>query len=247
MSGKKGGLLDILFQDKQHGGGAGDGYAWHRENAINNLQGAGEAKRNEWLNEVRDVKTETGMDWKDALQEASRRRKQQDTNYQTWKQRVVGGYTGRQAQDVNCAEGKKCPGRYTKAASTTYRPGAHYKRPLSQQAAISQLRKHYREIGLSGGPEGLKKATKAMRQDISKKRAGKPLQPCPTRLITVTPKNGAPYQRRVVQKTAECADNWLYRGSGVRYHDMVGVDYGDKKDSGAYGKRRLYAKRKVNN
>ncbi len=229
---------------QQRGGASGDGYAWHRKNAINNLRGAGEAKRNAWLDEVRAVQAATGMEWKDALQEASRRRKATNGSYQTWKQRVVNGYTGRQSGDVKCAAGKKCPGKYTKAAATTYRPGAHYKLPLTQSAAVNQLRKHYRERGLAGGENGLKNATKAMRQDIAKKRAGKPLQPCPTKVVTVKRKDGTTYQRKVANKNEACADSWLYRGEGVRRHDIAGVDHGNKDRSPAYGKRRLYSKRK---
>jgi len=257
---KGGGLLDMLFGEEkhgtksrqqsqprqQHGGAVGDGYAWHRKNAINNLRGEGENKRNAWLDEVRAVQAETGLEWKSALQEASKRRKAGNGSYKTWKQRVVKGYTGRQASQVKCAAGKKCPGKYSKPASATYRQGAHAsKRPLSQQAAVKQLRSHYRARGLASGDEkGLKKATMAMRQDITKKRKGKPLQPCPTRIITVKRKDGTTHQRRIAKKTEACADSWLYRGKGVTRHDMAGVDHGNKDRSDAYGKRRLYAKNK---
>lgn len=244
---KKSGLLDMLFKD-QSGGAAGDGYGWHRSNAINNLSAAGVAKRDAWLDEVRQVADEMNMSWKDALQEASRRRASR-SGYQTVKERVIAGYKPRVASQVRCQAGRACPGAYSKPAATTYRPGAHNKRLLSQDAAVKHLRSYYRERGAAAGgsPTAMKNATKAMRQDISRlKRGSRKLTPCPTRVINVKATATRPaHQRRIVMKTPECADNYLYRGVGVRRYDFEGVDDGIGKKSRAYGLKRLRVGKKI--
>ena len=261
----KGGLIEALFGDqkggkhhggdwhskkqhggdwhskKQHGGASGDGYSWHRQNAVNNLGSTGRAKRDQWLDEVRTVH-EGGVPWKDALKQASTNRQAVSGVYRTHKQRVIDAYKPRNADSVRCTPGKKCPGKYDKPATATYRPGARSKRVMTEQAAVAALRKFYREVGLAKGNMG--NATKGMRQDISKKKGMKALKPCGTSTITVTRKDGVTYQRRVPVKTADCADSWLYRGKGVRRHDMQGVDAANKKISKASGKSKMYNRKK---
>lgn len=278
---KSGGLLGALLGDGHPGveqrGGA-DSYGWHRAdsglvdeegnsiaNARSHLQtvkqlpwedapATGESKRAAWLEEVRAVMYETGMNWRDSLKEASRRRKQTTAGYQTVVERVKTSYTGRTAENVNCTEGKRCPGRYTKPVArgndgdVTYRPNAHNvsRANLSRDAASNLLREYYKQrSGQYKG--GLKGATKAMRQDIGKKNRSRKVQsPCPTKLITVHRKDGKTYQRRIVDRQhpdyAECRSNWLYRATPRRF-DMESVDFGDG-DSPAYGINKLPKTRK---
>lgn len=56
---KKKGLLDMLFGD----------------DSVAQKGGSRSRKRNTWIDEVRAVQAETGLDWKNSLKEASRRRK----------------------------------------------------------------------------------------------------------------------------------------------------------------------------
>lgn len=244
---KTGGLIEALFGEQkggstQHGGAAGDGYSWHRLNAVNNLGEDGRARRDQWLDEVRAIHDGGRVPWKDALKQASVNRQTRNTAYRTHKQRVVTSYKPRDASAVRCTPGKKCPGKYNKPATASFRPGARTKRVMTEQAAVSALRKFYREVGLSKG--NMTNATKGMRQDISRSKGKKALKPCNTRTITVTRKDGVTYPKRVPVKTADCADSWLYRGKGVRLHDMEGVDNKNKNTSKAYGKRKLYSKSK---
>ena len=100
----KGGLLEALLDgstrkplQKQNGGASkrepGDSYAWHRAksasgvaNARSNLSAkkqlaweteslSGEDKRAAWVKEVREVMKKDGINYRDALKEASRLRK----------------------------------------------------------------------------------------------------------------------------------------------------------------------------
>lgn len=264
---KRGGLLDALHE--QHGGA--DSYHWHREpsttanysNARSHLltqkrlpweqtARTGEDKRKAWLEEVRGVMNSQGLNWRDALKVASQQRKAKINGYQTVVERVKGSYTGRRAENVDCVN---CPGKYTKpvkrdraTGDVIYRPQGHNvsRNHLSTDAAVKLLRDYYKQrSGQYIG--GLKGATKAMRQDISKKRGRKPLEkrktnvvqsPCPTKLITVTTKKGVTYQKRVVDKAhpayAECRSNWLYRDTPGKF-DMETVDYGEGHNSKAYG------------
>lgn len=212
MTDQQGGLLDLMFNEQ-----SGGDYRWHRTNAINNLAGVGEAKRDAWLNEVRAVQGETGMMWKDALREASNRRRAANPNYRTWKETTISNYRPRVAANVTCPPDKpNCPGKYDRPATSTFRPGRRNKRPMSEAAAVRVLREHYRNKGEESGD--MKAATKAMRQDISKKRnAKRVLQP------------GSP-------------DSWLYRKNPTGY-DMVGVDYGEGRKSPAWGKNKLYSRK----
>lgn len=231
-------------KQSQAGGATGDGYGWHRRNALNNLGQQGINGRDAWLDEVRAVQAQNpGMIWSDALRAASLARRANRPNYKSVKERVVSGYTGRTAAAVDCPPGKPCPGAYNKPAPTTYRPGKRLHRPLSEAAAVKALREHYRSLGHSGTMKSMKSATSGMRRDISLKRKTQPLTACGTRTITVKKPNGGTGTRRIAVKTPECADSWLYR-SAPRRHDLVGVDYGEGKDSPAYGKRKLYKKRK---
>lgn len=262
----KGGLLGALLGDQK---GGADSYAWHRApstdpqhnglpNARSHLLAAkklpweteaktGESKRAAWIEEVRGVMAETGLNWRGALKEASRRRKQNVNGYQTVVERVKESYTGRNADTVKC-NGPKCPGKYNKPVQrgndgeVKYRPHAHNvsRKHLSTDAATKLLRDYYRQRANSY-KNGIKSANKAMRQDISKVNTSRVIQsPCPTKLINVTSKKGKVYQRRVVDKShpgfAQCRSNWLYRSTPGRF-DMEGIDAGDGKDSPAYGKK----------
>jgi len=222
----------------QQRGGAG--YDAQRAVASANLA-KGEAGRSAWVEEVKAVQdANPGMSYGEALHYASQHRKEDDPNYLTVKERVVASYKPRKASDVNCAPGKACPGAYNSPATSTFRPGRRNKSRMTQQSAVDALREHYRSIGQAkGGKNGMKSATKAMRQDISKQRKGAPLVPCPTKLNSLG--------RRVVDKNADgyaqCRDNWLFRNDPTKY-DMEGVDHGESKKSSAYGKRRLNSARK---
>lgn len=253
--------------------GGADSYAWHRSassipgvaNARSHLLEAkrlpweasastGEAKRAAWIEEVRNVMATQGLNWRDALKEASRLRKQTVPQYRTVVERVKDSYTGRNAADVICSPGKTCPGSYDKDIITDdqgevkYRPNAHNvsRRQLSVEAATNILRDYYRERA-SSYKKGIQGATKAMRQDISRVNTSRVLQsPCPTKYINVTRNtNDGPvvYQRRVVDKShpdyAQCRSNWLYRDSPLKF-DMEGIDAGEGKDSPAYGVHNLH-------
>jgi hypothetical protein len=268
----KGGLLDALLASQKkiakpkkvqkpqtiQKGGA-DSYQWHRTNAHDHLKTtkklpwedeakSGENKRAIWIQEVKDVMAETGSNWKDALTEASNRRQQKINGYQTVVDRVKKSYKGRKADDVKCSNPDKCPGRYTKPVAmkdgeVIYRPNAHNvsKVHLTTDAATKILREYYKERSHKY-KNGLKGATTAMRQDISKKRKGGTVQsPCPTKLITVNKKNGTTYQKRIVDREHPdfnaCRSNWLYRSTPGSF-DMQTVDYGEE-NSPAYGKNKL--------
>lgn len=251
--------------------GGADSYSWHRSasanpahNGVANARShllaekrlpwedeekTGEAKRAAWINEVRTVMNETGLNWRDALKEASRRRKASVPAYQTVVERVQNSYKGRKAEDVNCVT---CPGKYTKPVvrdvngSIAYRPNAHKvsRTHLSETAATNILRDYYRQQAQSGAYKNMNTATKSMRQDISKVNRSRKIQsPCPTKLTNVTLRNGTVYQRRVVDRShpafAECRSNWLYRATPKRF-DMEGIDAGEGRASPAYQKGKLY-------
>jgi hypothetical protein len=227
-----------LLNTKQH--------PWEQQAAT------GEQKRAAWIAEVRDVMVQQGINWRDALKEASRRRKENIEGYATYKERVTASYTGRNAATVDCPPGKACPGKYTKPVARdqtgeiVYRPNAHNvsRAHLTTEAATHLLRDYYRQRA-NKYKNGLPGATKAMRQDISRLNKTRITQsPCPTKKITVTRrKDGLVYQRNVVDKShpdyAECRSNWLYRDNPGKF-DMQTVDAGEGKDSPAYGKTRLY-------
>ena len=269
-TGTQGGLLGALLGQK----GGADSYAWHRApsgtaglaNARSHLLATkqhpwedapetGENKRASWIAEVRSVMEETNTNWRDALKEASRRRKQGTPNYKTVVERVTSSYTGRQASNVKCTDGKVCPGKYTKGPKIdavtnerVYRPNAHKvsRVHLTADAAKNILRDYYKERAAKGTIKaGLVGATRAMRQDISKRNNKKIVQsPCPTKLVTVNKKDGTSYKRRVVDTQhvdyAACRSNWLYRSTPGRF-DMETVDYGEGQASPAYGKNVLSA------
>ena len=266
---KKGGLLGALMNDHVQNGG-GDSYSWHRQasavdgysnsrsHLLNSKQlpweaeaTTGESKRQAWINEVSQIQANMGLTWRESLQEASRRRKESIDGYKTVKQRVTESYTGRSADDVDCDE---CPGKYSKEVARSqdgeiiYRPNAHksQRRHLSAEAAKNILRKYYRDRA-EPTKLGMKRATKAMRLDISKKNSSRTLQtPCPTKMITVRKSDGTTYQRKIVDREhpgfAECRSNWIYRDNPSKF-DMQQIDYGEGKKSPAYGKRRLYLPR----
>lgn len=258
--------------------GGADSYAWHRaasadprHNGVANARShllaekrlpwedeekSGEAKRAAWIDEVRTVMNQSGLNWRDALKEASRRRKANVPAYQTVVERVKSSYSGRKAEDVNC---RTCPGKYTKPVardvdgSVVYRPNAHKvsRAHLSETAATNILRDYYRQRAQAGAYKNMKTATKAMRQDISKvnrshKRTDGSViiqSPCPTKMVNVTRRDGTVYQRQVVDKAhpgfAECRSNWLYRATPHRF-DMEGIDAGEGRASPAYQKGKLY-------
>jgi len=266
---KVGGLLDALLNDGVQRGGA-DSYGWHRgpsgiegfsnsrSHLLNKKQlpweavpATGENKRQAWLNEVSQVQGLRGISWREALQEASRQRKQNIGGYKTVVERTTESYTGRTADTVACVE---CPGKYDKEVARSpdgtivYRPNAHksQRRHLSAEAAKNILRKYYRDRA-DQTKHGLKRATTKMRLDISKTNTTRALQtPCPTRLITVNKADGTTYRRKVVDRShtgfEDCRSNWLYRDSPSKF-DMQTIDHGEGKKSPAYGKRRLYKKR----
>jgi hypothetical protein len=264
---QKGGNVSAQLQQV----GGDDSYSWHRatsadprHNGIANARShllaekrlpwedeekSGEAKRAAWINEVRTVMNQSGLNWRDALKEASRRRKATVPAYQTVVERVKNSYTGRKAEDVNCAV---CPGKYTKPVardvdgSIAYRPNAHKvsRAHLSETAATNILRDYYRQRAQAGAYKSMNTATKAMRQDISKVNRSRKIQsPCPTKMTNVTRRDGTVYQRQVVDKThpdfAQCRSNWLYRATPHRF-DMEGIDAGEGRASPAYQKGKLY-------
>jgi hypothetical protein len=222
------GLLEALFSSmpsskQQKGGAPGSGYGWHRQNAINNLKPDALVRRDAWLKEVRDIYQQGGLTWREALTLASNNRKEKTSAYQSVKDRTIAGYTGRNAQTVKCQASRPggkavCPGRYDKVASTDYRPHGHAnKRVLTQEAAKKLLKDYYRSR------KDLVKAHTAMKRDISTKR-NKALKPCPVKQIT----DSLGRTRSIAVKTAQCADNWLYKPGK---YDMSGVDHGDKKSN----------------
>jgi hypothetical protein len=192
-------------------------YDWHRTKAFANIGQAGIAKRDLWLNEVRKIYQTRKVPWREALAIASSNRVSSKPSYQSVKKRVIASYTGRKAANVKCT-GIVCPGQYDREASTTYRPQGHKnRRVLTQAAAMTLLKKYYSKRGALTNK--LIEAQKAMKTDISKKRA-RALEPCPVK--EVVDRNGV--TRRIAVKTPECADNWLYR-NGNKY-DMKGVNNG---------------------
>lgn len=248
------GLIDVIVQR-----GGADSYAWHRKNVRSHLQSrttlpweeqprSGEEKRAAWIQEVRDVMEETGLNWREAMKEASLRRQQKIAGYRTVVQRTKDSYTGRRAEDVNCSNPDKCPGRYTKPVVTrggevVYRPNAHNvsRVHLTTDSAARILREYYKERAhkYKGGRKG---ATKAMRQDISKRNKRAVIQsPCPTKTISVNGKYGR-YTRKIIDRDspdyAECRSNWLYRSTPGKF-DMESVDAGEAKSSKGYGKKVL--------
>lgn len=248
------GLIDVIVQR-----GGADSYAWHRKNVRAHLQSktrlpwegtarSGEEKRAAWIQEVRDVMEETGLNWRDAMKEASARRQQKIAGYRTVIQRTTDSYTGRRAENVKCTNPSKCPGRYTKPVVTNngkivYRPNGHNvsRAHLTAEAATKILREYYKERAHKY-KDGRRGATKAMRQDISKRSKRAVVQsPCPTKIITVNGKNG-PYNKRIIDRAhpafAECRSNWLYRSTPGKF-DMETVDAGEGSASGAYGKNTL--------
>lgn len=248
------GLIDVIVQR-----GGADSYAWHRNNVRAHLQSktqlpweekarSGEEKRAAWIQEVRDVMGETGLNWREAMKEASARRQQKIEGYRTVVQRTKDSYTGRRAENVRCSNPGKCPGRYTKPVTTrggevVYRPNAHNvsRAHLTTESATKILREYYKERAHKY-KDGRRGATKAMRQDISKRNKRAVIQsPCPTKVISVNGKHGK-YNRRVVDRDhpayAECRSNWLYRSTPGKF-DMEGVDAGEGKASKGYGKKVL--------
>ena len=201
----------------QSGGASGDGYKWHRANAFDNLQKKnGIEKRNQWINEVRQIIKEKNVTWREALVLASNARKSLNPNYATVKETVIAGYTGRKG-----ADGEKVP-------TTTYRPLRHEnKRILTEKAAKKLLKEYYRDKGMKIGD--MKKAEQSMKSDISKRRA-KPLEGCKT----VEIKDSLNRTRNIAVKTEKCADSWLYR-KPYKY-DMINVDYGNS-DSHLYNEK----------
>ena len=246
------GLLASLMKQK----GGSDSYSWHRQespgpefkkgrktNARNNLltekqhpwetsKKSGEEKREQWIMEVRNVMAETGLNWRDALKEASRIRRESNPEYQTVKQRVVESYTGRDADTVACPTGV-CPGKYNKAISVNkdgekiYRPQGHNGRKelLSTAAATEILREYYKERAY----KYKKGSKKALNADISRKNHSRKIQTsCPTKVINVN-RNGKVYQRRIIDRDhpdfQNCRSNWLYR-SNPRKFDIDRIDDG---------------------
>jgi len=194
-------------------------YDWHRNNAFTNIGTDGIAKRNKWIQEVKDIYQNGKVTWRRALSIASENRAT-NKKYKTVKERVINKYEGRQAANVKCS-GPVCPGKYDREASTEYRPQGHKnKRVLSQQAAMNLLKKYYSQRGNLTGK--LIEAQKAMKTDISRKR-NTALTPCPVKQVVSL--NGV--ARNLVTKTPECADNWLYRK--IDKYDMKGVDNGSGK------------------
>ncbi len=195
-------------------------YTWHRSKAFANIGKDGIIKRDQWLNEVREIYKARKITWREALSIASSNRAAEKPSYNTVKKRVIDSYKGRKAENVTCT-GPVCPGRYDREASTEYRPQGHKnKRVLSQQAAMNLLKQYYSKRGNLTGK--LIEAQKAMKTDISRKRT-KALTPCPVK--QVVDRNGV--ARNLATKTPECADNWLYRR--IDKYDMKGVDNGAGK------------------
>lgn len=217
-------------------------HPWEQEAAT------GESKRAAWISEVREVMTNEGLNWKMALEEASKRRQARNKQYKTVKKRVADDYKPRVAANVKC---DKCPGKYDKDVirdkngQRVYRPNAHNvsRAHLSTEAATQLLRDYYRQRA-NKYKNGLPGATKAMRQDISRLNTTRVLQsPCPTKKVNVTKKDGTVYQRNTVDKKhpdfANCRSNWLYRANPGKF-DIEKVDAGEGNKSPAYGKARLY-------
>jgi hypothetical protein len=216
------GLIDALINSmpSQKGGTPGSGYRWHRENAIMNLGTDAIARRDVWLNEVRAIYRGGQVPWKQALQQASKNRTDKE-GYLSVKDRTIASYKGRNASSVKCQADRPggkavCPGRYTKPASTEFRPQGHKnKRVLTQEAAKTLLRDYYRSR------KDLIKAQIAMKKDMSTKR-NRALEACPVKTIT----DSLNRTRSIAVKTPECADNWLYKNPGK--YDMKGIDHGNK-------------------
>lgn len=224
-------LADLgLSNGLQHGGG----YKWHHQQKGKKYTGEdvkgipqvmasksaetgrqAKAKRDQWLAEVRAFYVKGVVNWQEAMQKASAARKERAAAtgqvYKTIKERNP--LKGRTAASVNCKNPSKCPGKYDRPAQP-YPKRSH--RPLSLDQATKVLREYYKSQ-LDGGKftggnmEPIKRATKAMRQEISKTTTRK-LEP-------------------------GSSDSWLYRSKPNRY-DMKGLDNGIGKASPAYKKLR---------
>lgn len=240
--------------------GPGNGYQWHRsrkgKSAEVSFNKSARDKTKAWRDEVKAIadtleRTANGkINWPEAMKRASELRKTRNSNYKTTKEERVSALKGRTASSVNCPPGTHCPGKYTRTAKSYVKRN---KRVMTLNSAKDTLRKYYRnalangkfatETGVLKPQSERARATGAMRKDISSKRKSKPLTACPTRQIVYNRRNPRTglvqtITRRVAIKTDGCADSWLYRKSPSK-RDIKGVDYGEGKNSPAYGQRKL--------
>lgn len=201
---KTSGLLDALVKVKKDDiltGGA-IGYGWHRKNAFENLKvKEGVLKRDTWMNEVRNIVSAKGVNWKTAMSIASNDRKTANPSYTTVKETVLSNY---------------------KSQTEVYRPNRHLnKHVLTERSANELLKEYYKSRGRQIG--NLKLANKSMKTDIAKKRTVA-LEPCKT--ITKIDKTGKKHTLAV--KTDACADSWLFRKPNK--YDISKVDHGNKEN-----------------
>jgi len=197
---------DALAPGAGEAKGSGSGYGWHRsrrgKSAAVSFTKTARDKTKTWRDEVRDI-AETlprtandKLNWPQAMKIASHRRKQANPTYKTTKEERVSALKGRTADTVDCPQGIRCPGKYTREAKGYAKRN---KRVMTLNSAKDTLREYYRNALANGRfatetgvlkPQSEKtRATGAMRKDISSKRKSKPLMACPTREITYRRRN----------------------------------------------------------
>ena len=212
------GCSDQSNQKKQSGG------------AYKQLNQQALSKAAAWRQEVKQIQQSEGVTYREAISIASERRKQDNPNYRTMKQRYVD-----HLDDIRQEERE-------------YQPyGSKNKRPLSLQAAQRILLQYYRNRAeqYQRGP------LSAMRKNISSchKEPNRTLKTCPPNIKS----------RQQAQITApECSDSWKYRpgkyakgATGPGYYDMDGLNNlcGPKnaqarKDSDLYNMKFMHKKKK---
>ena len=161
------------------------------------------SKADAWRQEVKQIQQSEGISYKEAISLASARRKQNNPNYRTTKQKYVENLDNIRQQDRD------------------YQPyGRKNKRPLSLQAAQRILLQYYRNRSdqYQRGPLA------AMRKNISSchKEPNKTLKACPENV-----RSG----QQAKTNSPECQKNWKYRpgkyakgATGPGYYDMDGLN-----------------------
>jgi hypothetical protein len=187
-------------------------------------------KAQAWRAEVADVRNRMGISFKDALVEASNRRK--DTaGYQTVADRRVAAYKPRVAADVSCYGQSKCIGAYDRPGGPRYDGPAIRKTRVTAAGAEKLLRALYHQRGRELGPsDRLKTASARGRAGYRRDKSmvsSKVYEPCPTRTIALA--NGNTRQIARAPKGHPCRNNWQY-ASTIKHHLL-----GHRKRFGGFG------------
>jgi hypothetical protein len=193
-------------QKNDQAGGCGCGqsnYSEQQGGAYKELPPEALDKAKIWRDEVKAVQNELGITYKQALQEASKRRKENDDQYKTMEQRYVEHLDSIRQSD------KK------------YHPyGSKNKRPLSFEAAQRLLLQYYKERA----DQYKKGPLTAMKKKISSCHAD------PKRTLIACPP-GIKSKKDALEKAPECVGSWKYRpgkhakgATGPGYYDIEGLD-----------------------